>query len=119
VEFPMHDAFPWAKCCFGYRLIDATHVKIYGGEIQIADATPVAAFEATLEITVDYSLVGYEYNHGTGAFAIKNFGASITYDASYYRKWLYEFRLVSGAISLNRLNFMGASLPSNFGDTPT
>lgn len=119
VEFPLQDAFPWSLCCFGFRIYDATHVRIYGGEIQIADRVPVTVGNTALEITVDYSKVGYEYTYASGTLVIKNFGASMAYDAAHYRKWLYQFRLVNSLVSLFRLNFMGPSLPSNFGDTPS
>jgi len=118
VDFPLQDAFPWSKCCFGFQITDKTHVRITGGEIQIGDAQPIAAATATLEITVDYSLVGYEYDYSAKTFTVKNFGASITYDSAKYRRWLYEFRLISGAVNLSRINFMAPFLPSNFGDVP-
>lgn len=109
--------FPWGPySAFGIMYIYNDKVKLAGGEIQVGDQVPVTCAALEMQLTVDYSKVGYEYKYSDKSFTIINFGASIVYEAGYFRRWLFEFRLISGVAYFNRDNILSPGLPGNYGD---
>jgi len=119
IDFPKQaQGFPFCPGdAFNIEYIDGAKVKISGGEIQIADQPAVTCAALEVQITVDYSFVGYEYEYSSGSFAIKNFGSSMVYEAGFLRKWLYQFRFIENKAYYEKNGILNPSLPSNYGDS--
>lgn len=109
-------AFPWDMCEGGYKLTGLTTVRVNRFEVQRGYSEPVVINDTVHTITADYSYIGWEYDLDANTAVGKNFGAAVTYETGFVRRWLYQFRLVEGRISLNRINLFGFTMNTVYAD---
>lgn len=114
--------FPWGdKWMFGLGLYGTkatSNVVIYPGEVQFGEEAAVATSQTSVTVTEDYSKVGVKYTYTTKVASIVNFGSSgPTYDSDFFQRWLYQFRVLGGTVSLYRINAFALQIPAVYGDS--
>ena len=108
--------FPWDRMVNGFT-VQGANVTIIEPEIQVGAETPISASDLTIEITADYQYIGIQFNWSS--WILSGWGPSLTKpasDATYLRRWLYQFRLQGGRASLHRCNLLGVHVPAAYGD---
>lgn len=111
------DSFPWSKLCLGFTIAGAV-VTIKGGEVQWGTNSPVEVGDTNVSLTADYSYAGIAFNGSTlTVIGPSTDKATFRSDATTWRTWLYQFRLVSGKASLYRIGRMAGNveIPAWFG----
>jgi hypothetical protein len=101
------ESFPWEKLCFGFRISGAT-VTIMAGEVIWGLEEIVVAETSPITIAYDYSYIGVETDGSTASIIGPSTSRAVfRSDSAKRRKWLWQFRLVSGAVSMIRIGHMG------------
>lgn len=102
--------FDFSKLCLGFAIAGAT-VTIIGGEVNWGTNEPIEVVDTQVNLTADYQYVGIEFDGAElrviGPSTIK---ATFRRDATVYRKWLYQFRLVEGMASLLRAGGLAGNI---------
>lgn len=113
--------FPWSKLRFGYT-ISGTTVTLKAGEVQWGRHDPVELGDTNFVITADLQYIGIEFTYSSTAPTITALGPSVTKtnfksDDLAFRTWIFQWRLVSGVVSLYRIGNMGdIKIPAAFGE---
>jgi hypothetical protein len=117
---PIAPGFPWGKVAWGYVYPweSATQFRVLAGEVQIGTQTPVSCADTTVAITTEYAYVGWQYRISTKALTVQNFGASVTHEIDYVRKWLYYVRKNASPAGLEFVQYghWNPVFPAVFGD---
>lgn len=98
--------FPWHKLEFGYS-VSGNVVTIFPGQIEWGEQSLITE-ETDVTIALDYSYVGIEAYFDGGQLTAAIIGPSTARTDFYptstkYRRALYQFRLVSGAVTLAKV----------------
>ena len=105
------------KSALGIKGLAGAVVTLAAGEIQIGDQAPVLSGETDLTVANDGDLLGWEYDYGSKQLKVKNFGASVTQESGYVRKWLFKMgKMASGLVYVREYGWMNPTVPASFGD---
>lgn len=110
-------SFPWSKLCLGFTIAGAV-VTIKGGEVLWGTNAPVEIGDTNVTLTTDYQYVGIQFTGGVlSILGPSTDKATFRPDATVWRTWLYQFRLVSGVAGLYRIGRMAGNveIPAWFG----
>jgi hypothetical protein len=104
--------------CLGISRISGATVYLNGGEVQWGVQAPIELADAEVEITADYQYLGVAFN-GTALtlLAPSTDKAAFRSDASVWRTWLYQFRLINARARLYRIGRLAGNIeiPAWFG----
>ncbi len=85
---------------FGIVKIVGAKVTIKGGDLLLADNTPVTVADIDLTIGNDHEYVSVKYTWATAAFAFESpTTTKPVSDSAAFKVWLHRFRLINGAAS--------------------
>lgn len=111
------------EVCFGYKLNplgnDPAQVRIYAGEVHHGARNIIDVAQTDKVLTDDHQYLWVEYPLGSGAATIAGPSTARpkTTDADgIFRDWLFQFRLIAGVASLEKIGHLGNILiPGAFG----
>jgi hypothetical protein len=102
------------KIGFGYEEFfnpgSDPYVRVYPGEIQIADNTPVTLAQTDVSITADDSYVYLRYAYATGALTVQVDTAKPVSDKDYFKKWLCRVGLTGSSATIEEYGHLGGNI---------
>lgn len=102
------------KIAFGYEAYmnpgGDPYVRVYKGEIQIGDNTPVTIATSDVDITADDTYVYLQYEYLTGALTLQADNTKPVSDKDYFKKWICKVGLSGDYARIKEYGHMGGNI---------